>query len=52
MCEPIKIFFYHRHQGRVFSGFGTLEELQRLWEYFKEAPSPRTQMRDLSQESP
>lgn len=52
MCEPIKIVFYHRYENRVFSGYGTVEELQRLWEYFKEAPSPRSQVRDLSQEPP
>lgn len=52
MREPIKIVFYHRHEGRIFSGYGTVEELQRLWKYFKEATPPRTQVRDLSQASP
>lgn len=52
MSEPVKIYFYHRYQGRVFSGYNTVEELQRLWKYFKKTASPRTQMRDLSQESP
>lgn len=52
MREPIKIAFYHRHQNRVFSGYGTVEELQRLWEQFKKATPPGSQVRDLSQEPP
>lgn len=52
MCEPIKIVFYHRYQGRIFTAYGTLEQVQRLWEQFKEATPPRTQMRDVPQTSP
>lgn len=52
MHGPIKIYFYHQYENRIFSGYGTVEELQRLWEQFEEASSPRTQVRDLSQESP